>query len=94
MPRRESVLTLASEGFSEQSCVTNSSLSIIQNSCRIGRERQSDQHKLVGHSRADLSESGGQTDGSDWKFWFVRTAPHGGTDYLFVKLRQLFELRK
>ena len=31
---------------------------------------------------------------SDWKFSFVRTAPHGGTDYLFVKLRQLFELRK
>ena len=35
-----------------------------------------------------------KTKRSDWKFSFVRTAPHGGTDYLFVKLRQLFELRK
>ena len=80
MPRRESVLTLASEGFSEQSCVTNSSLSIIQNSCRIGRERQSDQHKLVCHSRADIFKSSGQNQTvwlevfvcqncSSWRYW-------------------------
>ena len=94
MPRRESVLTLASEGFSEQSCVTNSSYLSFKTVAALEDSDNLTNTNLYAIVVRIYSKAVVKTKRSDWKFSFVRTAPHGGTDYLFVKLRQLFELRK
>ena len=88
------MLTLVSEGFSEQSCVTNSSYLSFKTVAALEDSDNLTNTNIFAIVVRIYSKAVVKAKRSDWKFSFVRTAPHGGTDYLFVKLRQLFELRK
>ena len=80
------MLTLASEGFSEQSCVTNSSYLSFKTVAALEGSDNLTNTNLYAIVVRIYSKAVVKTKRSDWKFSFVRTAPHGGTDYFFCKI--------